>query len=168
MCRWYIYSKAQSLLILRWQSCWQSLWDLCVREISNCTRIHLHHWFCVFLHLTIQIMHAGCPYTSMIWCHWTNALICGSRIWEGQLCCAQSSSLILFHLNQMHEQNNKCVKGIWDAVGLTKNTLQLLHWMVSGLEMVKLLNEFDSSKEFIRLIQSNTSDITHHEQMKGV
>ena len=43
-----IYSKAQSLLILRWQSCWQSLWDLCVREISNCTRIHLHHWFCFF------------------------------------------------------------------------------------------------------------------------
>ena len=31
-------------------------------------------------------------------------------------------------IDHAHEQNNKCVKGNVDAVGLTENTSQLLHW----------------------------------------
>ena len=48
-------------------------------------------------------------------------------------------------IDQAHEQNNATVKGDGGAVGLTENPASLHHWMVSGLEMARIIGEFEIS-----------------------
>ena len=54
------------------------------------------------------------------------------------------SAIVIDHA---HEQNNAKVK--WDvgAVGLTENPAALYHWMVSGSEMTRIIEEFEDSIE---------------------
>jgi len=46
--------------------------------------------------------------------------------------------------DQAHEQNNAMVKGEGGAVGLTENPNALRRWMLSGPEMLRLVNEFEA------------------------
>ena len=62
-------------------------------------------------------------------------------------------------VDQAHEQNNAKVKGDGGAIGLTENPTALHRWMVAGPEMVRLLEEFESSKK-------SASYNLHHEQTK--
>ena len=71
-------------------------------------------------------------------------------------------------IDHAHEQNNKLVKGDGGAVGLTENASQLLRWMVSGPEMARAVNEFESSLELIQCEQSKSINVKHHEQTKSV
>ncbi len=71
-------------------------------------------------------------------------------------------------IDQAHEMNNKYVKRDGEAVGLTENTTQLLHWMVSGLEMARVIGEFEASQEKIKHINNRKLDVRHHEQFKAV
>lgn len=50
------------------------------------------------------------------------------------------------HLGQVHEQNNKLVKGSSGAVELTENPTAIRRWMISGPEQARLLKEFESLK----------------------
>jgi hypothetical protein len=67
-------------------------------------------------------------------------------------------------LDHAHEQNNKLIKGDGGAVGLTENASHLLRWMVSGPELARLVNEFQTSVDKLKLEQSKGPDIRHHEQ----
>lgn len=66
-------------------------------------------------------------------------------------------------LDQAHEQNNKCVKSDGGAVGLTENTSELLRWMVSGPEIARIIQDFESSQDFVLRSQDSESS-GHHEQ----
>ena len=68
-------------------------------------------------------------------------------------------------IDQAHEQNNKCVKGDVGAVGLTQNSVQLPHWMMSGPEILRAINDFESS---LVCNHSKDFDICHHKQFRGV
>ena len=48
-------------------------------------------------------------------------------------------------IDQVHEQNNACVKGDGGAVGLTENPAALRRWMVSSPEMARVIGEFEGS-----------------------
>ena len=48
-------------------------------------------------------------------------------------------------IDQAHEQDNTMVKGGGGAVGLTENSSALSQWMLSGPEVAKLVNEFETS-----------------------
>ena len=48
-------------------------------------------------------------------------------------------------IDHAHEQNNALVKGEGGAVGLTENPSALRRWMVSGPEMARIINEFETS-----------------------
>ena len=48
-------------------------------------------------------------------------------------------------IDEAHEQNNDVVKNDSGAVRLNKNTSALQRWMVSGPEMVRLINDFKTS-----------------------
>ncbi len=50
-------------------------------------------------------------------------------------------------IDQAHEQNNAIVKGDGGAIGLTENSTALHRWMVSDLEMARLIGEFQTSDE---------------------
>ena len=52
-------------------------------------------------------------------------------------------------LDQVHEQVNAQVKGKGGAVGLTENSAALRRWMIAGLEVARIIQEFKetSSKE---------------------
>ena len=71
---------------------------------------------------------------------------------------ARVSSAISIY--QAHEQNNAMVKGTEGAVGFTENPSAFRRWMVSGADLDRILNEFET--DFSR--QQNTG-IVHHEQV---
>ena len=71
-------------------------------------------------------------------------------------------------IDHAHEQNNKLVNGNGGAVGLTEDASQLLRWMVSGPEMARAVNEFESFLELIQCQQNKNSNVKHHEQTKSV
>ena len=48
-------------------------------------------------------------------------------------------------IDQAHEQNNASVKGDGGAVGLTENPAALRRWMVSGPEVARAINEFQTT-----------------------
>ncbi|VDI48817.1 Hypothetical predicted protein, partial [Mytilus galloprovincialis] len=50
------------------------------------------------------------------------------------------------------------------AIGLTENMTQLQRWMVSGPEIARVINEFESAQERIKKDQSKGPDLRHHEQ----
>jgi len=66
-------------------------------------------------------------------------------------------------IDQGHEQNNAAVKDDGGAVGLTANPVALKRWMVSGLEMVRVIREFEASTE-----KRKKLDPRHHEEAKHV
>lgn len=67
-------------------------------------------------------------------------------------------------IDQAHEQNNAVVKDDGGAVGLTESPAALQRWMVSGPEMARLINDFETS-----INRAQTSiDFRHHEQRAGV
>ncbi|KAK3924496.1 3-dehydroquinate synthase, partial [Frankliniella fusca] len=48
--------------------------------------------------------------------------------------------------DQVHEQNNKIIKGQGGAIGLTEDRQSLLRWMLAGPEIQRLLDEFNPVK----------------------
>ena len=64
-------------------------------------------------------------------------------------------------IDHAHEQNNKLVKGDGGAIGLTDNSAQLLRWMVSGPEVARVIQEFETSVES----GDKQTGHSHHEQM---
>jgi hypothetical protein len=50
-------------------------------------------------------------------------------------------------LDHAHEQNNAIVKGDGGAVGLTDNPSALRRWMISGPEVSRVIQEFETSLE---------------------
>ena len=50
-------------------------------------------------------------------------------------------------IDQAHKQNNAIVKGNCGAVGLAENASALQHWMVSGPEMARIIEEFQASTD---------------------
>ncbi|VDI11877.1 Hypothetical predicted protein, partial [Mytilus galloprovincialis] len=78
-----------------------------------------------------------------------------------------SDTLLDITIDQAHEQNNKLVKGDGGAIGLTENMTQLQRWMVSGPEIARVINEFESAQERIKKDQSKGPDLRHHEQVKS-
>ena len=48
-------------------------------------------------------------------------------------------------VDQAHEQNNAVVKDDGGTVGLTECPAALQRWMVNGLEMTRVINDFESS-----------------------
>ena len=70
-------------------------------------------------------------------------------------------------LDHAHEQNNKSVKGDGGAIGLTENSAELLRWMVSGPELSRMINEFETSQNFVSVAEDN-ADKKHHEDSPAV
>ena len=65
--------------------------------------------------------------------------------------------------DQTHEQENKTVKGVGGAVGLTENPAAFRRWMLSGPELARLLKEFGDEY----LPETDLEDpksFQHHEQ----
>ena len=67
-------------------------------------------------------------------------------------------------IDQAHEQNNAIVKEDGGAVGLTESPAALQRWMVSGPEMARLINDFESAVNHAQV----TIDKRHHEQRPGI
>lgn len=59
------------------------------------------------------------------------------------------------------------MKGDGGAIGLTENMAQLQRWMVSGPEVARVINEFESAQEQIKKDQSKGPDIRHYEQVRS-
>lgn len=66
-------------------------------------------------------------------------------------------SSISISIDQAHEQLNAVIKGAGGAVGLTENDAALCKWAVTGPEIVRMLEQFESTFA----VYSN--DSTHHE-----
>ena len=60
------------------------------------------------------------------------------------------------------------MKGDGGAVGLTKNTSELVRWMVSGPEIVRVISEFQSTQELTKLSADQTEKDVRHQEVKGV
>ena len=72
-------------------------------------------------------------------------------------------------IDHADEQNNRCVKGDGGAVGLTKNTSELLRWMVSSPEIVRVIIELQTTQKLTKLsIDQMEKDVRHHEEVKGL
>ena len=65
-------------------------------------------------------------------------------------------------IDQAHGQNNATVKGDGGAVGLTENPAALRRWIVSGLDMSRVIRVFQASAEK----KTHRTGIRHHEQTK--
>jgi len=63
-------------------------------------------------------------------------------------------------MDQAHKQNNACVKGDVDAVGLTDNPSELRRWMVAGPEVARVTGKFESSA----LWGCEKVNTNHHDQ----
>jgi len=59
------------------------------------------------------------------------------------------------------------VKGDGGAFGLTENSAELLRWMVSGPELTRMINEFETSQNFVSVAEDN-ADKKHHEDSPAV
>ena len=69
-------------------------------------------------------------------------------------------------IDHAHEQNNALVKGEGGAVGLTENPSALRRWMVSGLEMARIINEFETS--IATGSTQNKQSAKHHEDTRSL
>ena len=65
--------------------------------------------------------------------------------------------------DQLHEQNNKVIKGDGGAVGMFGNETALLKWMVGGPEIARMVHEF----EFTVDSSSESHTESHHEVSKN-
>lgn len=62
--------------------------------------------------------------------------------------------------DQLHEHNNKCIKGEGGAIGILDNEYALLKWMVSGPRISSLIKEFEK-KSFLK--DEKDVGAKHHE-----
>ena len=72
-----------------------------------------------------------------------------------------SFSTIPFY--QAHEQENKIVKGLGGAVGLTENPVAFKRWMLSGPEVTRLVTQFQE-ENFSDDYPDTPKNFKHHEQ----
>ena len=63
-------------------------------------------------------------------------------------------------IDQVHEQNNKIVKGSGGAIWLTDNPVAFRRWMIAGPEQARLLSEFEG--QFME--EDSPDGFEHHEQ----
>lgn len=83
---------------------------------------------------------------------------------KGRFVVAKTQKLFsTMSVDQAHEQNNALVKGDGGAIGLLDNESALLRWMITGPELARLLNEFQSSTE-----EHEDNDIRHHSQTSSI
>lgn len=62
-------------------------------------------------------------------------------------------------VDQAHEQNNALIKGNGGAVGLLQDSAMLRRWMLSGPQLVSILDEFESTRKI-----ESADMAVHHEQ----
>ena len=69
-------------------------------------------------------------------------------------------------LDQVHEQNNKMIKGVGGATSLlnTQDESVLIRWETSGLEVARIISEFEDSL----YNQGASSSAAKHEDNKNV
>ena len=65
--------------------------------------------------------------------------------------------------DQIHEQQNAIMKDDGGIIGITENERAVCRWMVAGLEIARILNEFED--QFQRRKQI---DARHHEQLPSI
>ena len=74
----------------------------------------------------------------------------------------------------MTHTNNKCVKGDGGVCKRgrrsywTKNSTQLLRWMVSGPEIARLVNDFQADFNIVKRRHEVVENKRHHEQTNSV
>ena len=70
-------------------------------------------------------------------------------------------------LDQVHEQNNKIIKGVGGATSLlnTQDESVLIRWETSGLEVARIISEFEDS---LYNQGASSSAAKHHEDNKNV
>ena len=68
-------------------------------------------------------------------------------------------------IDHAHEQNNKIVKCDGGAVGLLENSSELTRWMVSGPEIARLIQEFET---YLPINKGQRAETKHHEQTKSL
>ncbi|KAG1679198.1 putative RNA polymerase II subunit B1 CTD phosphatase RPAP2 [Nymphon striatum] len=66
-------------------------------------------------------------------------------------------------IDQAHGQNNACIKGDGGAVGLTNNPAALRRWMIAGLKVARVIEEFQHGNQHF-----GREDIRHHDQTTSV
>lgn len=66
-------------------------------------------------------------------------------------------------IDQAHEQNNAVVKRDGGAVGITENAAALRRWMLSGPEISRLIQEFETAINR----PTRSKDACHHEETKS-
>ena len=71
-------------------------------------------------------------------------------------------------IDHAHEQNNKQVEGNGRAVGYVDNSPQLIRWMVSGPEVSRVIDDFESALNATRNIQKKGPEVLHHELVNSV
>lgn len=80
---------------------------------------------------------------------------------SGQFVIRKSNRIFsAISVDQAHEQNNAVVKGDGGAVGLTQDPSALRRWMVSGPEISRLIQEFESGIQ----LKPEENNRLHHEQ----
>ena len=119
----------------------------------------------VFLLWITIIMPAGSLFISVIW------LPCPAVAHEfknGHFVIKKTvRAFSKIPLDHAHEQNNKSVKGRNGvAIGLTENPAEL-RWMVSGPELSRMINEFETSQNFVSVAE-DSADKNHHEDSPAV
>ena len=65
-------------------------------------------------------------------------------------------------IDQTHEQNNKHVKGQGGIIGLTANESTSNHWIVSGPEIVEMIQQFKESSK--PTSEDGANEMKHHEE----
>lgn len=75
----------------------------------------------------------------------------------GQLYTRQNDQFSAIALNHTHKQENASIKGDGGAVGLTENPAALRLWMVCGLEVARMIKEFEN-------VVPPSKFLRHHEQ----
>ena len=96
-----------------------------------------------YLPWTIYTMWDEYRSTYEIWCHWKLYPYVYAEFLKGNFVVKKSMrAWSAIAIDKAHKQNNASVKGDGGAVGLTENLFALRHWMVSGTEMARIIQEF--------------------------
>ena len=88
-------------------------------------------------------------------------------IYDG--CFVVSKSLGTFSslpIDHAHAQNNKKVKGDGGAIGLTEDSAELTRWMISGPEIARVVEEFETSLRSYSDISTDT--LKHLDQTASI
>ena len=81
---------------------------------------------------------------------------------QGKFAVSKTSKPFLaIPIDQAHERNNALVKREAGAVGLTENPSALRRWMVTGPEIPRIINAFETS--MVTECTENEQSKKHHE-----